>query len=186
MLLKHDGVIWHTAISLDGYAADLNDSLEFMSRYDSPNPVIDEVQANLGCTLGGRRGYDVSRTWETEPQAYGGSVSVPENVVTRRPFPDDPNTLFADGNDLPAVVAKAKATANGKMVVSLGPTLGSALLGAGLVDQVVLNIAPVLVGAGVRIFADTGEPYDSHDRWIDGVACHADEARFGGIVIEVK
>lgn len=33
-------------------------------------------------------------------------------------------------------------------------------------------------------YADTGEPYDSHDCWIDGVACRADEARFGGIVIE--
>lgn len=35
-------------------------------------------------------------------------------------------------------------------------------------------------------FIDTGEPYDSHDCWIDGVACRADEARFGGIVIEVN
>lgn len=35
-------------------------------------------------------------------------------------------------------------------------------------------------------YADTGEPYDSHDCWIDGVACRADEARFGGIVIEVN
>ena len=41
-------------------------------------------------------------------------------------------------------------------------------------------------GGYVASFADTGEPYDSHDCWIDGVACHADEARFGGIVIEAK
>lgn len=41
-------------------------------------------------------------------------------------------------------------------------------------------------GGYVAAYADTGEPYDSHDCWIDGVACHADEARFGGIVIEAK
>lgn len=41
-------------------------------------------------------------------------------------------------------------------------------------------------GGYVARFADTGEPYDSHDCWIDGIACHADEARFGGIVIEAK
>jgi len=35
-------------------------------------------------------------------------------------------------------------------------------------------------------YSDTGEPYDSHGCWIDGVACRADEARFGGIVIEVN
>ncbi len=34
-------------------------------------------------------------------------------------------------------------------------------------------------------YIDTGEPYDSHVCYIDGVKCHADEARFGGIVIEV-
>lgn len=33
-------------------------------------------------------------------------------------------------------------------------------------------------------YADSGEPYDSHACWIDGTTCHADEARFGGIVIE--
>jgi riboflavin biosynthesis pyrimidine reductase len=66
--------------------------------------------------------------------------------------------MFADGNDLPGAVAKAKAKANGRMVVILGPTLGSALLRAGLVDQVLLQVAPVMIGAGVPIFADTGEP----------------------------
>lgn len=35
-------------------------------------------------------------------------------------------------------------------------------------------------------YTDTGAPYDSHDCWIDGIACHADEARFGGIVIECR
>jgi hypothetical protein len=40
-------------------------------------------------------------------------------------------------------------------------------------------------GGFVAVYADSGEQYDSHSCWIDGVACHADEARFGGIVIEV-
>ena len=38
-------------------------------------------------------------------------------------------------------------------------------------------------GYGAR-YADTGQPYDSHDCFIDGRLCHAGEARFGGIVIE--
>ena len=41
-------------------------------------------------------------------------------------------------------------------------------------------------GGYVATYADNGEPYDSHDCWIDGVACRADEARFGGMVIETK
>lgn len=34
-------------------------------------------------------------------------------------------------------------------------------------------------------YADTGEAYQSHECLIDGVRCRADEARFGGIVIEL-
>ena len=161
-MLKKDGVIWHTAISLDGFAADVNDSLGFMMGGDDiapppDNPLVDEVMANIGCTLGGRRGYDISQSWDDLPKAYG-LDDIPEYVVTRRPFPDDPRYMFADGNDLPGAVASARATANGRMVVILGPTLGSALLRAGLVDQIFLQVAPVMIGAGVKIFADTGEP----------------------------
>jgi hypothetical protein len=32
--------------------------------------------------------------------------------------------------------------------------------------------------------ADTGAPYDGHTCYVDGAECHADEARFGGIVIQ--
>ena len=41
-----------------------------------------------------------------------------------------------------------------------------------------------LSGGYAARYADTGEPYDSHACWIDGIRCRADEARFGGIVIE--
>jgi hypothetical protein len=38
-------------------------------------------------------------------------------------------------------------------------------------------------GYGAK-YTDTGEPYDSHHCVIEGVQCQADEARFGGIVIQ--
>jgi dihydrofolate reductase len=160
-MFKTDGVLWHTAVSLDGFAADTNDSLAFMmgdgAADEPPNLLVEEVMAKVGCTLGGRRGYDISLGWDDLPKAYG-LDDIPEYVVTRRPFPDDPRYFWADGNDLSGAVARAKDKAQGKMVVILGPTLGSALLRAGLVDQVFLQVAPVMIGAGIKIFADTGEP----------------------------
>jgi hypothetical protein len=43
------------------------------------------------------------------------------------------------------------------------------------------------MGGGFRaLYADTGEPYPSHVCYVRGVECHADEARFGGIVVEVR
>ena len=40
-----------------------------------------------------------------------------------------------------------------------------------------------LSGGFVARYRDTGEPYDSHECYIDGQRCRADEAHFGGIVI---
>ena len=42
-----------------------------------------------------------------------------------------------------------------------------------------------LSGGFAARYADTGETYASHACWIDRIPCHADEAHFGGIVIEV-
>jgi len=39
-------------------------------------------------------------------------------------------------------------------------------------------------GGFLAFYADTNEPYDSHVCFIEGIRCRADEARFGGIVIE--
>ena len=157
-LLKTDGVIMHCSVSLDGFAADINDRLDFMTGDWGMNALANEIMANVGCILSGRRGYDISRDWAREPEAYGGAVKVPEFVVTRRPPPDDPDTMFADGNNLAATIAAARSAAAGKMVVVIGPTLGSALMRAGLVDQLVLHVMPVLLGAGRPLYAPADGP----------------------------
>jgi hypothetical protein len=35
-------------------------------------------------------------------------------------------------------------------------------------------------------YADTDAPYDSNEVYVDGVVCWADEARFGGIVVQAR
>lgn len=39
-------------------------------------------------------------------------------------------------------------------------------------------------GAYAAHYAKSGEAYSSHECWIDGIKCWADEARFGGIVVQ--
>jgi hypothetical protein len=39
-------------------------------------------------------------------------------------------------------------------------------------------------GGFIAHYMDTGEPYPSHECYIDGIECYADEHRFGGIVIQ--
>jgi hypothetical protein len=48
-----------------------------------------------------------------------------------------------------------------------------------------LAFANESMGGGFEArYADTGEEYLSHECWVRGVRCWADEARFGGIVIQ--
>jgi hypothetical protein len=39
-------------------------------------------------------------------------------------------------------------------------------------------------GGYVAWYADTKEPYPSHECYVDGILCHADEHHMGGIVIQ--
>ena len=41
-------------------------------------------------------------------------------------------------------------------------------------------------GGFIAKYKDTGKIYDSNSCFIDGVRCHADEARFGGIVVQKR
>jgi len=50
-----------------------------------------------------------------------------------------------------------------------------------------LNFYNTSIGGGFEaIYIDTKEIYDSHICFVDNIECYADEARFGGIVIETK
>jgi hypothetical protein len=62
---------------------------------------------------------------------------------------------------------------------------GSCAGKAASADRRLLAFSNVDMSGGfVAHYADTGAEYPSHECFINGIKCHADEARFGGIVIE--
>jgi dihydrofolate reductase len=57
----------------------------------------------------------------------------------------------------------ALEAADGKNVEVFSPTIGSQLLRKGLIDEIDLHIAPILLGDGIRLFDDsTGPPVRLH------------------------
>jgi dihydrofolate reductase len=58
--------------------------------------------------------------------------------------------------DIEEAVTIAKEAADGGHVVVLGANIARQCLEAGLLDQVIVHVAPVLVGDGVRLFERTG------------------------------
>jgi dihydrofolate reductase len=78
-------------------------------------------------------------------------------VLTHRPPEDsaDPRISFTSDGIENAVEA-AQAAAGGKDVGIFGASLSRQCLEAGLLDEIVLHVVPVLLGGGVRLFAAEG------------------------------
>jgi dihydrofolate reductase len=168
-------VIGGITISLDGYITGPNDRLgaglgdggERLHHwvfggpwtYDSPrgSPVradqdyLDEVFASGGAWIVGRTMHDVVDGWGDDP-----GFGVPVFVVTHRSretvVKGDTTFEFVTGGIADAL-AQAQAAAAGKNVIVMGGAdLLRQYLAAGLVDEFTLTLAPVLLGAGKRLF----------------------------------
>jgi dihydrofolate reductase len=115
--------------------------------------LIKSEWGNTGALLVGRHLYDMTNAW-------GGRH--PMNVTTvvlthRRPDdrPDDENFVFVtDG--IEAAVAKAQELAGEKNVAVNGGQMARQCLEAGLLDEVGVELVPVVLGSGTPLFADLG------------------------------
>jgi dihydrofolate reductase len=120
-----------------------------------PDPVdeayLGSVFPTAGAFLIGRSMYDAADGWGDDP-----GFGVPAFVVTHRPHPRliKGSTSFEFVTDgFEAAVAKARAAAGAKNVLVMGGgDLLRQSLDAGIVDELTLTIAPVLLGAGKRLF----------------------------------
>jgi dihydrofolate reductase len=92
-------------------------------------------------------------------------------VLTHRPPDepsDDPDLTFS--SDLPSAVATAREAAGDKYVNILGAEVARGCLEAGLLDEILVLIAPVMLGDGTRLFDWPG----GHS--VDLVRTHVSEA----------
>jgi dihydrofolate reductase len=108
---------------------------------------LDEAFARLGAVVGGRGTYEAADHW-------GGSnpFGVPFFIVTHRPE-EQPDEGFAFVNGVKEALGLARETANGKDVsVMGGADVIRQSLRAGLADELWISIAPVILGAGKRLF----------------------------------
>jgi dihydrofolate reductase len=133
------------------------------------SPILGELFEQTGALVVGRRTYDLTRGWGGNHPIAG----VPIIVVTHRgpasvPEGSTPFTFATEG--VADAVEQARAVAAGKNVVVMGGArIARASLADGLLDEVQIHLAPVLLGEGVRLFEDAGasqidlEPIDVVD-----------------------
>jgi dihydrofolate reductase len=110
---------------------------------------FDTLTANLGAGVCGRGMYESAGAWGgTNP--FGGPLFVVTHRVDEAP---DPASGFTFIEGVEEAVAAATATAEGKDVaVSGGADVIRQALAAGLVDELVLSVAPVILGRGRALF----------------------------------
>jgi dihydrofolate reductase len=120
---------------------------------------IRDVHFQIGALVTGRRQFDLTGGW-------GGRhpLDVPVFVVTHAipqewVRPDSPFTFVTDG--VVRAVEQAKAVAGDKNVAIDGASISQQAIRAGLVDEIGIDLVPVLLGQGVRFFDNLGpEPIE--------------------------
>ena len=134
----------------------------------------------IGAILAGRRWYELAiERWDGVDGIYGGAYEGDVFVLTHRPPEDsaDPRIRFiSDG--IETAVATAQAAAGDKDVGIFGASLSRQCLGAGLLDEIVLHVAPVLLGGGVRLLRDEGSRPIELERISVGEAEQLTDLRF--------
>jgi dihydrofolate reductase len=148
-------VLMHFSMSLDGFVAGPNHAMDWLSAgFTGRDGVIDEYVATTGAVLGGRDGWDA---FPDPNGVYGGDWIGPIFVLTHHPEDAAPaeGVTFLDC-DVAEAVRIALAAAGGKNVEVLSPTIGRQLLQLGLVDEIDLHIAPILLGDGIRLYDHPG------------------------------
>jgi dihydrofolate reductase len=119
--------------------------------------VVEEMLARAGAILSGRRTYDITHGWAGTFPVEGVNAVV---VLTHRPPKDPPKgkTRFIFVTDgIERAVAQAREAAGDKDVGTCGASPAQQALKAGLADEIFVHVAPILLGAGVRLFDQLGE-----------------------------
>jgi len=150
-------VCLHFLISLDGFVAGPGHSMDWMAGVTNRPGLVEEYVETTGAVLAGRHGFDGAID---EARPYGGRWKGPIFVLTHHPADarPAPDVTFLDCSVEEAVQIALEA-AGGKNVEVFSPTIGKQLLDRGLIDEIDLHLAPVLLGDGIPLYdAPGGRP----------------------------
>lgn len=159
-------VVMHNVVSVDGYIADANDEVgPLFEWYNNGDTALDEggqlkvsktsaeyvrpIWDGIGTMVIGRRLFDQVNGWEGTPPAGEHVV-----VVSHRPKPEawHPEASYHFVDDVSRAIALAKDLAGERTVAVAAGDVGGQALALGLVDEVAMDVVPVVFGSGKRYF----------------------------------
>jgi dihydrofolate reductase len=156
----------HAVVSMDGFIADAADQVGplFDWYFNGDTDIVEggpfkvsnvsaayvrPILASIGSVVIGCDLFDTTNGWEGSPPAGDHVV-----VVSHRPNPEGwhPEASYYFVKDVAQAIAKARELAGERIVAAAAGDVGRQALVLGLVDEVAMDIAPVVFGSGKRYF----------------------------------
>ena len=136
---------------------------------DEESEVIREASSSVGASVMGRKMFSGgSGPWESDPRSMGWwgdepPFHTPVFVLThhaREPEEMGGGTTFFFVTDgIEAAIEQARAAAGeGNVAIGGGANAIQQALAAGLVDDLQVHVAPILLGGGTRLFGEGADP----------------------------
>ena len=157
-------LIYSAITSLDGYVADADGNFDWGAPDEEVHAFVNDLERPIGTYLYGRRMYEVIAAWESDDilagdpppfiRDYAAIWRAADKIVysTTLQTVSSARTRIERTFDLDAI-RRIKASAGSDLSVG-GPDLAGQALGAGLVDECHLIVAPVVVGGGTQALPD--------------------------------
>jgi dihydrofolate reductase len=155
-------LIYSTITSLDGYVADEEGKFDWAEPDEEVHSFVNDLYRPAGTFLLGRRLYEVLVAWETlsladQPpviQDFAAIWRAADKIVYSKTLETVSSARTRIEREFdPEAVRKLKASAERDLVVG-GPDLAAQAIEAGLVDEIHLVVAPVVVGGGIEALPD--------------------------------
>lgn len=132
--------------------------------HNEDSELLDEATQRSGAVIVGRRMFDNARGWGESPPFHKPVFVLTHE--TRDPEEKEGGTTFTFVEGIENALEQARAAAGERDVaVGGGAQTIQQFLGAGLLDEMQVHVAPLLLGGGVRLFAELDGPREvSHLR----------------------
>lgn len=153
-------ILYSVTMSLDGFIAGPGGDMSWLSAFagGEPSAAAAELMELSGALLIGRRtfGGDDPNAGDPEREGpFGGAWHGPQIVLTHEP-PTEAAAGIEFATDFATAVERARAGAGDRYVNVLGADVARQCVEAGILDEVFVFIAPILLGDGTRLFARAG------------------------------
>ena len=149
-------VTYQAAVSLDGFLAGAKEEIDWLRQSDDVASIMRESWKGVDAMLMGGKTYEFAARMGGAP---AGTSKIRTYVFTTT-IADAPEGAELVRADAVGFVRDLKAQPGGDIFLMGGGELAATLVEGGVVDEIGLNVHPILLGAGVPMFAAMGGRID--------------------------